>query len=520
MAIRSANQLAAAANSAQASHFPLDLVCRLGDHRALRDLLWQARLPWSLTDARCALSQMVNGPGRPVVILRDDSPARRTTLTAVLNTAGCQVREVTSLSALTDLARRSPPALVVVGMAPSEESETLAALERLRAIDRRLPIVFVVAQGSETLAVAVLRAGIKDYFSGPIDDHVLALSIKRHLARAQRSDDPRECSRGPGVPKLIGSSGFIRKIEDYLDKVAERDVTVLITGETGTGKELVAALIHARSPRRHGGFVSVNCAAIPEGLFESELFGHERGAFTGAVGPRPGLLQVADRGTVLLDEIGDLGLVAQAKVLRAIESREVYRVGGRKAIPLDVRVVAATNHDLERAVDEGRFRKDLYFRLNVARVHLPPLRERRSDIVSLLDHYLGELNARNRVRVEGFNDDAIDALRGYDWPGNVRELKNLLEAIFVSPPPHRVGIDDLPEAFRLRLGAVSSLPAAERARLIEALFAANWNKSHAAKLLHWSRMTVYRKMAKYSVLRASTPSPLSPVRRAPASRRR
>jgi DNA-binding NtrC family response regulator len=449
---------------------------------------------------------MGKGPARSFVFVCDASSDRRTNLSTVIVSAGCQVREVTQLASLADLAQKSHPALILIGLVPSEERETLAAVERLHAVDRRLPVVLVVGSGSEGLAVAAFRAGVKDYFSEPINYQALTLSIKHHLS--VRRPSPDGSCRSPGgveVPKLIGSSEFIKHIEAYLDKVADRDVTVLITGETGTGKELAAALIHARSRRRHGRFVPVNCAAIPEGLLESELFGHEQGAFTGAVGARPGLLQVADRGTAFLDEVGDMGLVAQAKVLRAIESRELYRVGGKKGIPLDVRVVAATNQDLERSVDEGRFRKDLFFRLNVARVHLPPLRERRSDIVSLLDHYLSELNARTQSHVEGFSDEAIGTLQAYDWPGNVRELKNLIEAIFVSPPARLVAIDDLPEAFRQRLSGITSLPAAERKRLIEALFAANWNKSQAAELLQWSRMTVYRKMAKYSVHRSSEP---------------
>jgi two-component system response regulator HydG/two-component system response regulator AtoC len=312
---------------------------------------------------------------------------------------------------------------------------------------------------------------------------------------------------------MVGASTSIKDLTDYLDKLANRDVTVLITGETGTGKELAAARIHRQSRRRHGGFVSVNCAAIPESLLESELFGHESGAFTGASGTRQGLLQVADRGTVFLDEIGDMGLGAQAKVLRAIESREVYRVGGKKPIPIDVRVVAATNHDIERAAEEGRFRQDLYYRLNVARVHLPPLRERRTDIVTLLHHYLDRFNQADNASVPGFSDEALQTLRAYDWPGNVRELKNLVEAIFISPPDRPIRIEDLPDAFRQRLARINRMPVDERKQLVNALFAANWNKSRAATMLRWSRMTVYRKMAKYAVVHTSEVAPAKVNRR-------
>jgi DNA-binding NtrC family response regulator len=375
---------------------------------------------------------------------------------------------------------------------PAEEREALAIVDRMTAIAPELAIVLVAASGSEALAVAALRAGVRDYFSEPYDGGAVVASIRRLTASGVRSG---RSDRGHAAPVLVGSS----RIERYLAQVAERDVTVLITGETGTGKELAAGMIHARSRRGKHRLVPVNCAAIPESLVESELFGHEPGAFTGAAGARPGLLQLADRGTLFLDEVGDLGLVAQAKVLRAIEAREVYRVGGKQPIPLDLRIIAATNIDLERAVDEGRFRKDLFYRLNVARVHLPPLRERRADIGSLVEHYLDELNRSCGTDVAGFSDEALAALQAYDWPGNIRELKNLLEAIFVSPPVGRVQLSDLPAPFVRRLEALRRLPDADRHRLVDALTAANWNKSQAAEMLNWSRMTLYRKMAKYSV---------------------
>src|SRR5262249_6694658 len=274
------------------------------------------------------------------------------------------------------------------------EREALAVVERLHGYDRRLPIVLVATSGSEALAVAALRAGVADYYSEPIDYHSFAAGVTRCLrnGRGSAAAAPRAPASHAALT-LVGTSGVMRWMEEYLTKIADRDVTVLITGETGTGKEIAAALIHGRSRRRATALVTVNCAAIPDSLLEAELFGHESGAFTGAVGARPGLMQVADRGTLFFDEVGDMGLAAQAKVLRAIEAREVYRVGGKTPIALDIRVVAATNQDLERAVEDGRFRKDLYFRLNVARVHLPPLRERRSDIAALLDHYLREMNA-------------------------------------------------------------------------------------------------------------------------------
>jgi two-component system response regulator HydG/two-component system response regulator AtoC len=305
---------------------------------------------------------------------------------------------------------------------------------------------------------------------------------------------------------MIGESPAIRSIKASIGKVAPTDSNVLITGETGTGKELVAELIHRNSPRRQKPFVCINCAAIPDTLFESELFGHERGAFTGAHALREGALKQADGGTAFFDEIGDMSAYAQAKVLRAIERKEVQRLGGRACLPLSVRVIAATNQNLERAVAEGKFRKDLYFRLNVARIHLPPLRERREDIPPLVDHYVREFNRRFGRDCEGFTREAFQSMLRYEWPGNIRELKNILEAVIINLAAHRIAYLDLPERLREHLRDAEGLAPSERDRLLSALLSTNWNKSKAAQQLHWSRMTLYRKMAKYEIAKAPRPA--------------
>ena len=301
---------------------------------------------------------------------------------------------------------------------------------------------------------------------------------------------------------MIGESPPMREIRAYIGRVASTDSNVLITGETGTGKELVAKLIHRNSPRRQSPFVAINCAAIPDTLLESELFGYERGAFTGAYSSKEGKLKFANGGTVFFDEIGDMSPYLQAKILRAIDTREIQRLGGR-SILLDVRVITATNQDLEGLMTEGKFRKDLYFRLNVVKIHLPPLRDRKQDIPPLINYYLAEFNRRFGREVEGFTEEAIQYLLDYDWPGNVRELKNLLEAIFVDLPSRRISFVDLPEQLRKHLRATDDLPRDERDRLLSTLFSTNWNMSKAAQKLHWSRMTIYRKMAKYHIVRSS-----------------
>jgi DNA-binding NtrC family response regulator len=301
--------------------------------------------------------------------------------------------------------------------------------------------------------------------------------------------------------RLIGDSAPMRDIKTYVGKVAVTDSHVLITGETGTGKELVAELIHHNSRRVGRPFVWINCAAIPDSLLESELFGYERGAFTGAHARKEGQLKLADGGTLFLDEIGDMSPYAQAKILRALENKAVYRLGGKHSVPLEVRVIAATNQDLERLIAEEKFRKDLFFRLNVARIDLPPLRERTEDIMPLCSYYLGELNQRFSRQVQGCTEEVMAAMLRYDWPGNVRELKNLLEATFVNAPYRWITLRDLPEAFQRQRPVAEPIAPSERERLLSALRSTNWNVSKTAQRLHWSRMTIYRKMTKYHLIR-------------------
>ena len=263
-----------------------------------------------------------------------------------------------------------------------------------------------------------------------------------------------------GVQQMLGKSLCMQALRGYIAKVASTDSNVLLTGETGTGKELAAELIHRSSRRRQSPFVCINCAAIPDTLLESELFGYERGAFTGAHAFKEGTLKLADGGSVFFDEIGDMSLYAQAKILRAIESKEVHRLGGKASIPLNVRLIAATNQDLERLVAEGKFRTDLYFRLNVARIHLPPLRDHKEDIPPLCEHHIRELNRQFGLEVEGFSEEAFAYVLRYNWPGNVRELKNFIEATFVNLPSRRISLMDLPDHFTGASGRPRGLPRA------------------------------------------------------------
>jgi DNA-binding NtrC family response regulator len=290
-------------------------------------------------------------------------------------------------------------------------------------------------------------------------------------------------------------------LREYIGRISGCHSNVLITGETGTGKELVAELIHSNSPRRLNAFVCLNSAAIPDPLLESELFGHERGAFTGAIGTHRGKMALAHKGTLFLDEIGDLGTSAQAKLLRAIDGKPIYRLGGEKELAYDVRILAATNQDLDAARQQNRFRSDLYYRLNVVRIQLPPLRDRREDIPILLDHYIGHFNSSLGLRIAGFTRDALNQLLFYEWPGNIRELKNVVEAIFATVPNRRVDVLELPPCVGKYLSTLQK--PAERDALLSALFATNWNKTQAADRLHWSRTTLYRKIATYNIVRTT-----------------
>ena len=298
---------------------------------------------------------------------------------------------------------------------------------------------------------------------------------------------------------MIGSSLVMRDIQRDMARVAGSTSTVLITGETGTGKELAAEFIHENSSRRTKPLVCINCAAIPESLIESELFGHTKGAFTGADQYRDGLLTSANGGTIFLDEIGDMSLCAQAKILRVIEKREVCRVGSNRGVQLDIRFVAATNQDLQEMANRGSFRKDLFFRLNVARIHLPPLRERREDIPLLLRHYCRDFSDRSGASVPEFSEESLRCLLAYGWPGNIRELKNMVESLFLGDLAQEIGAEQLPRHLRALIEHKADLSQQERDALLAALFSAKWNKSEAAKTLRWSRMTLYRKIAKYQI---------------------
>ncbi|MFO0793844.1 MAG: sigma-54 dependent transcriptional regulator [Candidatus Brocadiaceae bacterium] len=414
-----------------------------------------------------------------------------------------EVFESLSKTAIPRFFLKSNPDLAIIGSSHTSDWNGLDLAQQIRQLDKSIPIILITANSSETIAIKALRIGINDYFKHPFSFEELIMSISRflsvsfHLETSLKSETNH--TSPIGCRKMIGENLQMQGIKTYIGNVASTDSNVLITGETGTGKELTAELIHKNSPRYQKPFVCINCTAIPDNLLESELFGYDRGAFTGADSLKEGKLKHADGGTVFFDEIGDMSLYHQAKILRCIENKEVQRLGGKGSIPLNIRIIAATNQELDQLVEEGKFRKDLYFRLNVARVHLPPLRERKEDIPHFLDFFLRKFNLQFGRAVEGFTGDTLEYLLSYDWPGNIRELKNLLEAIFINSPSRRITFLELPEQFRRKLEEMKNLPLSDQALLLSTLITTKWNKSKTAQKLQWSRMTLYRKMAKYHI---------------------
>jgi DNA-binding NtrC family response regulator len=393
--------------------------------------------------------------------------------------------------------------LVIVGYRQDQAPDGLELTHQIRKLDPRLPIILITSTHTDELILAALRAGIKDYLKHPFHDGELLGSVQRCLnnyVTRKPSKSKLVASSSVSGNGIVGGSRGIKEVRAFVEKVSSTDSNVLVTGETGTGKELVAELIHLTSSRRKNPLLSINCAAIPDSLLESELFGYEKGAFTGAHSSSEGKLKLAEGGTVFFDEIGDMAPYAQAKILRAIENRKIHQLGGRRSISLNIRIIAATNQDVEARVADGKIRKDLYYRLSVARIHLPPLRERKEDIPALLEHYLGTFNQVFGRQVEGFTDELLENLLCYDWPGNIRELRNLLEAIFIGVPSHVICASDLPLQYRNKFRDHTCGPE-ELDRLLSALYSANWNKSKAAQKLQWSRMTLYRKMTQYRLTR-------------------
>jgi DNA-binding NtrC family response regulator len=380
----------------------------------------------------------------------------------------------------------------------------LDVLEQTRALTPRTGVILMTGYATLDTAIEALRRGAGDYLLKPFGLDDLRLSVQRVLRQGQavaRGRSPRMLAPPrPASQPLVGESPAIVAVREHIARCAVTPSNVLITGESGVGKELVAEAIHAASGRSHRSFVAVNCGAIPETLIESQLFGHVRGAFTSALQPNPGLFLVANHGTLFLDEIGELPFVLQVKLLRVIEDRQVWPVGGTRPVPVDVRIVASTNRDLAREVEAGRFREDLFYRLNVVHIALPPLRQRPGDVPLLIDHLLQRLNAKLGTEFSSVESEAMSALAALPWRGNVRELENVLERAMVMGDGHELTLQHLaldtltPTSPRPIQGLREALRQFERQHVREVLAQAGYDKRQAARMLEISLASLYRKL--------------------------
>ena len=448
------------------------------------------------------------------ILIVDDEPSIRKVLSAHLRRFGHDVHAVADgAEAITVLGEE--PFQLVVSDLKMPHVDGMQLLQWCVSNQPGLPVILITAHGTVDSAVTALKRGAFDYVTKPFDRDELHGIITKALAT--EAANTKRFAPEPGAELgMVGRAPAMQEVYSRIEKVAPSPTTVLITGESGTGKELVARALHERSDRADGPFIQVNCGAIPENLFEAELFGFERGAFTGAVASKPGRFELADGGTLFLDEVGELPVDMQVKLLRALQEGTIDRVGGIRPLTVDVRVVAATNVDLSQAVEAGAFRKDLYYRLNVIPIPLPPLRERREDIPLLAMHFLGRFNDR-LGRETALDDDAIDALTRYDWPGNIRELENVMERTVLLADGDRIERDDLPdldlpdlpgddepateelEAMGLKEYVRVHTVKLERARIQRVLEALNGNVTRAAQQLGISRKSLQTKMKDYGL---------------------
>jgi DNA-binding NtrC family response regulator len=455
------------------------------------------------------------------ILIVDDEPDMTENCRRILDAAGYRCLTTSdALEALRLLASEHPDLLLTDLRMP--EMDGMEMLRRAREIDPQMPVVLLTAHASLESAVAAVKAGAFDYLAKPFSIDQLNLAVERALTRRRLEQENlhlREQLRGIyGFESIIGRSSALQQALDLVRKAARSDANMLVLGESGTGKELVARAIHANSPRAAGPFVPVDCASLPEHLLESELFGHEKGAFTGATAAKPGLIETAHRGTLFLDEIGELPQALQVKLLRALQERQIRRVGGTRQIDVDIRVVCATNRDLQALVKASKFREDLYYRINVIDIALPPLRERQDDIELLATSFLRKYARRGEAALKGFEPEAMVALEMYPWPGNVRELQNVIERACALAEGEMITLADLPMHLRTvgplpeyppPVGVTSRLTLKEAKERwvgeLEAAYVADLlrreggNVSQAARKAGIDRKTLHRLLNKHSI---------------------
>ncbi|AWH89307.1 sigma 54-interacting transcriptional regulator [Limnobaculum parvum] len=441
------------------------------------------------------------------ILVVDDDLSHCTIIQALMKGWGYQVTLAHNGIEAREQVRQTPFDLILTDVRMSE-MDGIEALKAIKAYNPAIPILIMTAYSNVESAVEAIKAGAYDYLTKPLDFDMLQLTVERALEHTNLKTENQQLRQQLTVenPDLIGRSPQMRRLMEMVMMIAPSEATVLICGESGTGKELIARSVHAYSLRKDRPMVIVNCAALSESLLESELFGHEKGAFTGADKRREGRFMEADKGTLFLDEIGEVSLLMQAKLLRAIQEREIQRVGSNQTLSVDVRLIAATNRDLKADVETGKFRQDLYYRLNVVTVDTPALRERREDIPPLTMHFLTKFAQRNRKSVKGFTPQAMDMLLKYNWPGNVRELENTIERAvilltgdFISEKELPLSINQFAEehAHNLDLDKpIQPLEQVEKEAILTALEKTGGNKTEAAKQLGITRKTLLAKLQK------------------------
>ena len=446
------------------------------------------------------------------VLVVDDDDTHRTMLKTLVGGWGYNVAEADDGSTAIEKVQERPFDLILMDVRMLKVSG-IEALERIKAINPAIPITIMTAYSSVETAIDALKKGAYDYLTKPLDFDKLRLTIERAMEHVRLKEENRILRENLGkhfdMQNIIGRSPAMLSLLETVAHVASSEATVMITGESGTGKELIAGVIHYNSPRKDGPLVKINCAAITETLLESELFGHEKGAFTGADRRKEGRFYQANKGSIFLDEVSEMPLSMQVKLLRVLQERELTRVGGEKVIPVDVRVIAATNKDLDELKNEGAFREDLYYRLNVVCLEIPPLRERRDDIPLLARHFLGMFADKNNKEIKGFTPGAMDLLIRYDWPGNVRELMNAVERGVVLARTEYLDDKDFvmiqtplqePCDTSSYLDHDMPLEEVEKAAILRMLESVDGNKSETARRLGITRKTLHKKLKKYGVM--------------------
>jgi len=448
------------------------------------------------------------------VLVVDDDPAHRTMLRTLLTGWGYAVIEADDGSSAIDRVHEQAFDLILMDIRMIKVSG-LEALGEIKAFNPAIPVIIMTAYSSVESAVGAMKNGAYDYLTKPLDFDELRLTMERAMEHSHLREENRLLRETLGAhfdtQNIIGTSPAMMRLMETVAQVATSEATVLITGESGTGKEMIAGAIHFNSLRKDGPYVKINCAAITETLLESELFGHEKGAFTGAYRRKEGRFRQAHGGTLFLDEVSEMSLAMQVKLLRVLQDREITRVGGEEVMKVDVRIIAATNKDLITEIRADRFRDDLYYRLNVVAIAMPPLRERREDIPLLAQHFLEQFSERNRKQIKGFTPQAMDRLLRYEWPGNVRELMNAVERAVVLARAEYLNEQEFP-LIPGAAGPEGGLPAGgagseempldevEKTTILRTLELSNGNKSEAARRLGITRRTLHKKLKTYGVM--------------------